>query len=129
MRDYQRKKNNPYRLPPNLYREVKYMVKDYPRLVEEYKTLTDAPEEERCWVKLCTVASKISAIKTAISALLYRLSAAVAAAGADSRISSALSDMADTLATLSGMTAAAGVLSMLVIGMLTRFSDVGVMLR
>ncbi|MBQ7033763.1 MAG: stage III sporulation protein AE [Clostridia bacterium] len=68
-------------------------------------------------------------IKTAISALLYRLSAAVAAAGADSRISSALSDMADTLATLSGMTAAAGVLSMLVIGMLTRFSDVGVMLR
>ena len=71
MRDYQRKKNNPYRLPPNLYREVKYMVKDYPRLVEEYKTLTDAPEEERCWVKLCTVASKISAIKTAISAIPF----------------------------------------------------------
>lgn len=68
-------------------------------------------------------------IKTAVSSLLYRLSAAVAAASADGRISAALSDMADTLATLSGMTAAAGVLSMLVIGMLTRFSDMGAMLR
>lgn len=68
-------------------------------------------------------------IKTAVSALLYRLSAAIAASGADTRISAALTDMADTLATLSGMTAAAGVLSMLVVGMLVRTSDMGAMLR
>ncbi len=68
-------------------------------------------------------------LKTAVSSLLYRLSAAIAVAGADSRISAALTDMADALATLAGMTAAAGVLSILVIGMLTRFSDMGVMLQ
>lgn len=66
MRDYQPKKNNPYRLPHNLYCEIKYMIKDYERLNEEYKTLTDMPEDERNWVKLCTTASKISAIKTAV---------------------------------------------------------------
>lgn len=68
-------------------------------------------------------------LKTAVSALLYRLSASISALGGDSRISDALTDMADALATLAGMTAAAGVLSMLVIGMLLRFSDMGVMFR
>ncbi len=68
-------------------------------------------------------------VKTAISALLYRLASAVAAPAADGRICTALSDMADMLSTLAGMTAAAGVLSMLTIGMLTRFSDMGVMFR
>lgn len=68
-------------------------------------------------------------IKTAISALLYRLAAAVAAPAADGRICTALSDMADMLSALAGMTAAAGVLSMLTVGMLTRLSDMGVMLR
>lgn len=69
MRDYQPKKNNPYRLPANLYREVKYMIKDYPRLIEEYKELTGVSDEERNWVRLCTVATKISAIKTAIASI------------------------------------------------------------
>ncbi len=32
MRDYQRKKNNPYRLPHNLYMRVLYLVRDYERL-------------------------------------------------------------------------------------------------
>jgi len=36
MRNYQRTKNNPYLLPQHLYGEVKYMLKDYQRLKEEY---------------------------------------------------------------------------------------------
>lgn len=68
-------------------------------------------------------------LKTAIAALMYRLSAAVAEAGADKRIAAGMTDMADALATLAGMTAAAGVLSIVVVGMLTRMTDVGVMLR
>lgn len=66
MRDYQPKKNNPYKLPPNLYHEVKYMIRDYSRLNQEYSELTEQQEEERNWVKLCTVASKLSAIRIAI---------------------------------------------------------------
>jgi 2'-5' RNA ligase len=69
MRDYQPKKNNPYRLPQNLYNEVKYMIKDYGRLKEEYEELTAEAEEKRNWVKLCTVASKLSAIKNAFSTI------------------------------------------------------------
>lgn len=69
MRDYQPKKNNPYKLPQNLYGEVKYMIKDYDRLCEDYAILTDLPDEERNWAKLCTVAAKLAAIRTALSAL------------------------------------------------------------
>ena len=68
-------------------------------------------------------------IKTAITSLLYRLASAIASAACDSRIANALQDMADMLSALAGMTAAAGVLSMLTCGMLTRFADMGVMLR
>ena len=32
MRDYQRKKNNPYRLPHELYMRVLYLVRDYARI-------------------------------------------------------------------------------------------------
>lgn len=66
MRDYQPKKNNPYRLPPNLYNEVKYMIKDFTRLREEYNSMTEKYDEERNWAKICTVASKLSAINTAM---------------------------------------------------------------
>ena len=69
MNDYQPKRNNPYLLPDNLYREVKYMVKDYGRLKEEYKALDKASEEERNWARLCTTASKIAAIRAAIAAI------------------------------------------------------------
>jgi len=68
-------------------------------------------------------------IKTIITSLLYRLAAAVASPAADGRICTALSDMADMLSALAGMTAATGVLSMLTVGMLTRLTDIGVMLR
>lgn len=39
MRDYQPHKNNPYWLPPTLYRRVLSTVRDYDRMVEEYKEL------------------------------------------------------------------------------------------
>lgn len=32
MRDYQRKKNNPYKLPHNLYMRMLYLVRDYERI-------------------------------------------------------------------------------------------------
>ncbi len=69
MRNYQRKKNNPYLLPKNLYGEVKYMLKDYERLKEEYQKLTEDNSEERNWLLLCTVASKIAAIDAAVSGI------------------------------------------------------------
>lgn len=66
MRNYQKKKNNPYLLPNFLYGEVKYIIKDYKRLKNEYETLSAITTEERNWAKLCTVASKISAVDTAL---------------------------------------------------------------
>ena len=39
MRDYQPHKNNPYWLPNTLYRRVLDTVRDYGRMVEEYKEL------------------------------------------------------------------------------------------
>lgn len=39
MRDYQPHKNNPYWLPNTLYRRVLVTVRDYDRMVEEYKEL------------------------------------------------------------------------------------------
>lgn len=35
MRDYQRKKNNPYKLPHNLYMRMLYLVRDYERIKAE----------------------------------------------------------------------------------------------
>lgn len=66
MRNYQRKRNNPYLLPQNLYGEVKYLLKDYKRLKEEYQHLSEGDTEDRNWLLLCTVASKISAVDTAV---------------------------------------------------------------
>lgn len=68
-------------------------------------------------------------IKTILQSLMYRLSASIAEAAADKRISSAMTDIADMLSALAGMTAAAGVLSILSVGMLLRMTDMGVMLR
>ena len=67
-------------------------------------------------------------IKTILQSLMYRLSAAIAEASADKRIAAALTDIADMLSALAGMTAAAGVLSILTMGMLLRITDMGVML-
>lgn len=35
MRNYQRKKNNPYKLPHNLYMRMLYLVRDYERIKSE----------------------------------------------------------------------------------------------
>lgn len=66
MRNYQKTKNNPYLLPKFLYAEVKYMIKDYKRLKEDYEMLSAMSSENRNWAKLCTEASKISAIDMAL---------------------------------------------------------------
>lgn len=42
MRDYQRKRGNPYILPRNLYRQVIYQIKDYDRLCLEYEEIIEA---------------------------------------------------------------------------------------
>ncbi len=63
MSDYQR--NNSYRLPPNLYREVKYLIKDQDRLESELAHL-EQEGEDRDFRKLCTVCHKLSAIHTAL---------------------------------------------------------------
>ena len=68
-------------------------------------------------------------LKTILHSFAFRLAAALSASAADGRISIALSDMADMLSALSGMTAAAGALSMLSMGMLLRAGDMGVMIR
>lgn len=35
MRNYQRQKNNPYKLPHNLYMRMLYLVRDYDRIKEQ----------------------------------------------------------------------------------------------
>ena len=40
MRNYQKVKNNPYLLPHNLYMRVLYIIKDYDRLKEEYREMS-----------------------------------------------------------------------------------------
>ena len=37
--EYQRKKNNPYRLPDDLYMRIVYIIRGYDRRKEEYHTL------------------------------------------------------------------------------------------
>lgn len=41
MRNYQRKKNNPYLLPHNLYMRTVYLIKDYDRLKQREKELRE----------------------------------------------------------------------------------------
>lgn len=52
MREYQRKKNNPWRLPQNLYMRVLYTIRDYNRIKAEQNTEAHL--------------SEISAIETAL---------------------------------------------------------------
>lgn len=35
MRNYQRQKNNPYRLPNDLYKRMRYLIRDYNRMKKE----------------------------------------------------------------------------------------------
>ncbi len=65
-------------------------------------------------------------LKTMLFSLLYRLAGALASVSPDNRIASTLSDMADMLSALAGMTAGAGAVAIIALGMLLRFSDMGV---
>ena len=42
MRNYQRQKNNPYKLPHNLYMRMLYLVRDYERLKSERSDIINA---------------------------------------------------------------------------------------
>ncbi len=68
-------------------------------------------------------------IKTVLHSLCFRLAAALSETATDKRIAASLTDMADMLSALAGMTAASGMLAMLSMGMLLRAGDMGVMLR
>lgn len=41
MRDYQREKNNSWHLPKQLYKQTLCLIRDYPRLKEEYKDVIE----------------------------------------------------------------------------------------
>ena len=46
MRDYQKKKNNPWRLPKYLYKQTLNLIRDYHRLKEEYEdALHSSPQD------------------------------------------------------------------------------------
>ena len=73
MRNYQRKKNNPYELPQNVYMQMIYLVKDYERLIEleaELSSLASAPTDK----KLSRTRAEIQAVDNAFSTVpeLYR---------------------------------------------------------
>ena len=42
MRNYQQKKNNPYKLPHNLYMRMLYLVRDYERIRSEREDILNA---------------------------------------------------------------------------------------
>lgn len=42
MRNYQRQKNNPYKLPHNLYMRMLYLVRDYNRIKEEREDILNS---------------------------------------------------------------------------------------
>lgn len=42
MRDYQKKKNNPYKLPKFLYKQTLNLIRDYYRLKEEYDDMLNS---------------------------------------------------------------------------------------
>ena len=47
MRDYQPNKNNPYRLPRNLYMQTLYLIRDYDRLKRTYDDILYSSPDPR----------------------------------------------------------------------------------
>lgn len=92
MRNYQRKKNNPYQLPHTLYMRMLYLVRDYPRLMEERRDIlygsspsldgmprgTDisTPTESRA-IALAAVEQECSAVEQALREIPEEYRAAV----------------------------------------------------
>ena len=85
MRNYQRKKNNPYILPHNLYVRTVYIIKDYNRLKSEVEDVIDespVPSDgqptarfnkssvtERKGIRIAEMATEVRAIDKALSAI------------------------------------------------------------
>lgn len=79
MRDYQRQKNNPYKLPRNLYMRMLYLVRDYERLKSERDDILNSsppsdglphsgignPTENKA-IKLAALGDKCDAIDKAL---------------------------------------------------------------
>jgi len=62
MRNYQRKRNNPYRLPHNVYMQTLYIIRDRDRLQRELQHIREAPEME-------AVSERIRAIDEGIASV------------------------------------------------------------
>lgn len=86
MRNYQRKKDNPYLLPHNLYMRTIYLIKDYDRLKQQEKELSrisisvcfdDMPKAkykfgsgvENSAVRLAEIGAEIKAIEDALETI------------------------------------------------------------
>ena len=79
MRNYQQKKNNPYKLPHNLYMRMLYLVRDYERIRSEREDILNAspapdgtphsgtgnPTEQKA-IKLAGLGDNCSAIEQAL---------------------------------------------------------------
>lgn len=80
MRNYQRQKNNPYKLPHNLYMRMLYLVRDYERIRSEREDIlqgspapdgiphsgTGNPTEQKA-IKLAELGGSCRAVETALS--------------------------------------------------------------
>ena len=80
MRNYQRQKNNPYKLPHNLYMRMLYLVRDYERIRSEREDIlaaspvpdgiphsgTGNPTESK-GIKLAELADNCKAVEAAIA--------------------------------------------------------------
>ncbi|MBE6850923.1 MAG: hypothetical protein E7504_04165 [Ruminococcus sp.] len=82
MRNYQRQKNNPYKLPHNLYMRMLYLVRDYERMKSERKNILHGspasdgipcagignPTENKA-IKLASMDSDCAAVERALSGI------------------------------------------------------------
>lgn len=82
MRNYQRQKNNPYKLPHNLYMRMLYLVRDYERIRSEREDILAAspapdgiphsgisnPTEQKA-IKLALLGNECEAVEKAIETI------------------------------------------------------------
>ncbi|MCR5109831.1 MAG: hypothetical protein K6B38_02845 [Ruminococcus sp.] len=82
MRNYQRQKNNPYKLPHHLYMRMLYLVRDYERIRSEREDILNAsppadgiphtgmgnPTEQKA-IRLCELGNKCAAIEKAYESI------------------------------------------------------------
>lgn len=82
MRNYQKQKNNPYKLPHNLYMRILYLIRDYERICAErddiinssplpdgiHNTGTGSPTEQKA-IKLIELGNNCKAVEVAIQSI------------------------------------------------------------